>query len=418
MADFTFDNLFRGFNTGLNIANSRFDHAARIQELKSQEALRQAQERQVAMHTALLMEEQNRKIQFGADMQKAIGQTILESSPVIPAPGAVGGVLPNPNPMPQSRALLKNVGPVIGKYAPDKFAPFVQDVALSEFQPKGGEVTLPSGEKVQYFQGSRNSSVPVLSQPREVTLPSGERVIQTGPNTYRPIPQDIGARQTKQKMLDFALKNPDLSVPDPDNPDSRIIPPENWAEAAKRMSLPVGVRSELEKQQSTGDTLVSLGRELLPMISNETAGPGGAISRAKEFIGGVTGIDTGTKATVAASVADRFRAMMTKLQKTDGNIAEPERKEIAKSMPNLRNLAQAPNQAIALTVNNLEDWGNRSRRNAIKLGKPITPMWLTKEEVFQQLKDHKISEQEADSIMQDNGWEFTKMFGGYGRPKQ
>lgn len=134
MADFTFDNMFRGFQTGLGIANSRFEHAARIQELKSQEALRQAQERQIAMHTAMLMEEKNRQIQFGADMQKAIHQTVLETSPVIPAPGAVGGVLPNPNPLPRDRALLKNVGPVIGQYAPEKFAPFVQDVAMMPYR--------------------------------------------------------------------------------------------------------------------------------------------------------------------------------------------------------------------------------------------------------------------------------------------
>lgn len=144
--------MMQGFQAGL-----------RIQELRSQEAMRRLQERQVAQRVQLEMEQNNLAIQYRADMEKALRQTQLETSPVVPVPGSPFGVMPNPNPISEDRALLKNVAPVLGKYQPDKLAPFVQDVATmryrQQFEPEMSVMTDPvTGEQRTVFRSGRGSA--------------------------------------------------------------------------------------------------------------------------------------------------------------------------------------------------------------------------------------------------------------------
>lgn len=408
----------QGINLGANIMGSRLDRDARMQELKSRDAARRAEEQRAAQLMDLKIQEYEMQLQKRADVEKAGARFNLLRSPFIPT--SSGTWVPNPHQMDEASAMMTSFLPLAE--TPDQAAKIVHEANLvrdRSFTPRVVDVPNGSGT-VKFGYTSRNSGQFMSSDAPETTVINGVEYFRSSPSQqWRKVPDDILGRQLSKSEHDLALKNLDLSIQDPNDPRRRIIPPENMEEAKKRNSMNPAVRTDIEKMEATGDTVASLTRDLMAAINPSTAGVGGMFQRTKESVLGQMGMPVkGSPATVAASINDRMNAMLTRLQKSDGNIAEPERKQMQKGFPNLRDWTQSPQQTMDLTVNVLEDWGNRSRRNAVKLGKPITPMWLTKEEILGALSRHEISEAQANAWMEDNVWEMTKSFGGYGRPKQ
>lgn len=122
----------QGFQIGANVIGQRMDREQRIQELRSMDAARQAQERATAQTMAMQLEARNRAIDYSAKMSKALGMAQMASNPVVMVPGV--GAVPNPNPMPEDRAVMQFVMPVVGEFEPGKVVPMMQDIALRRVQ--------------------------------------------------------------------------------------------------------------------------------------------------------------------------------------------------------------------------------------------------------------------------------------------
>jgi hypothetical protein len=124
------DSWLRGIQIGADLVNNAMAQRARVQDLKSQEALRRVQERAAVQQMARLFEEHQRKIEYAAAMEKAVGAANIAMSPVIPVPGF--GVMPNPNPLTDTQAAMRFVLPTIAKFEPEKVQPAMEGIALTE----------------------------------------------------------------------------------------------------------------------------------------------------------------------------------------------------------------------------------------------------------------------------------------------
>jgi hypothetical protein len=138
----------QGISIGGNLATAALGEGLRMQELKSQQALQQANERHIAAQTAALVQAQQMKIQEQADTAKAWTKINAETAPTLGfAPDASGeGMIPVPNPnrVPLTESLMRNLGPVVNAFHPDKMGAFVADVgSLQQRQAMAAQAGLP-----------------------------------------------------------------------------------------------------------------------------------------------------------------------------------------------------------------------------------------------------------------------------------
>lgn len=396
MADST-DAWLQGISIGAGIASDAMNRNLRMQELRSMQAMRQLQERQTAEAMRLQLEQANLATQYRADMEKAMQQTQLETSPVIPIPGSPFGVAPNPSQLSMDRALLKNVAPVIGKYNPDKLGPFVQDVAM-----------------LQYRQNAMQPEVKTVTD--EAT---GDQVsmIRTGPNSWSRVPESAAKRQeqafenqNRGKVLAFALKNAPELVEFDDRGQPKPMTEENYRIAAQRAGLTGATKTREEQKQTTGSTVFNIGKRLAPLLTQENTGVRGMARRAFDSIKGQLGDDVKiSNASETVSVAKQFQSAMIKSMMSDSNIAEAERKKIESAMPAPDAWFKSAQDARISLASALELMGTTSRAGAESLGKPIRSEWLTPVEIRDKLASKEISMEQARELMNNNGWVLINM---------
>lgn len=137
-----------GTQSGLQIAHAMLanrDQDLRMQELRSQDALRRMTEQHIAQQMQYATEAHDLAIQERADLAKAMARVQLETAPTIDAsligPPQAGqgddlgiGQIKNPNQVPFERSMMNNVLPVIGKYRPQEVPAFVQDMAMYPYR--------------------------------------------------------------------------------------------------------------------------------------------------------------------------------------------------------------------------------------------------------------------------------------------
>lgn len=320
-----------GFESGVNMMAKRQQLQLRMQELQSEAALRRLHEQQIAQAIELKMQENQLQNQFRAEMATAL-QTVNDVTSdqiMVPMQGqeGIGDMAPplmpvdNPNPMRRIDAMTKFVLPVIGKYAPEKAGPFVNDLLMNEvrmqqeqrlqeaqplsplgklqsdrtaalkrgdtsavaefdslinaeqtYTPSTGEVTTPSGRKIEYFKSSPRSAQ-VVAEPSLETLTDPEtgaqrQVLRTGASGAKIVPQDIGQRQLDMSLHKIALEHPDLASDVPGKPGMKTISPDRWDELALRKGVTSAVQTTAQKNimdaQKTVSSLVDLEKTLRP----------------------------------------------------------------------------------------------------------------------------------------------------------
>lgn len=135
--------------SGLALGAQMFSNDLRMQQFKSDEALRRIQEQQMAQQMAFQLQQHNMMVDQQAEMTKAMAQVQLESQPTVQMPvvgpatpegGDMGTTaVPNPNYVPLDQSLMRNVLPVIAKYRPQEADNFVANVAMLPYRQAEAE---------------------------------------------------------------------------------------------------------------------------------------------------------------------------------------------------------------------------------------------------------------------------------------
>lgn len=272
-----------------------------------------------------------------------------------------------------------------------------------------------TGKDVSIVKTGPKSSRPLTNTPDftpeiiSVSNPvTGEQVpiLKKGPRSAQPIAQDAGKRQEHMAMLNWALKNaPDLMKID-ESTGQAFLPPENFTEASKRASLTTSTKGKNEQQMQDTESVFYFGKKLLPLLTSENVGVRGAISR--NLIENGAGMlfpwmKIG-EATETLSVAKEFNAALIKTLRSDGNIAEAERKSIEGALPSAEQLLKSPQAAKIQLATQLERAGTLSRVSAQRLGKPVAPFFMTWDELRKLVADGKISFEESKRLWDNNAW--------------
>lgn len=182
------DNFLQGVQVGGNLVGSAMDRNMRMQELKSQAALRQLQERQLAQAIEMKMQENARQIQARAAANIAVNRAQWESSPMIMVPNPMGGgPIAAPNPMRKSKgqAIVDNLVPVAAEFGgPDAAAKILQAGAL---------IGLREAQVADELETTR-----MRSQPRPV-LPEQSKLTEARTATEKARQEKLAAETTNIK---------------------------------------------------------------------------------------------------------------------------------------------------------------------------------------------------------------------------
>lgn len=433
--------FIQAFSVGSQSAVQGFEAGMRMQQLRSEQAMRQLHERQAAETLSYAMHQHQAAIQQEADTAKAnsVFQTLITPTlsmqvPVSGPPTADGQSLgtasvkvANPAYEPDTgKALIRAFSPTIR--TPAEAERLVMDAATvnyhlgeakrqealsreSQFDPSGKSVILPDGQKVQGVMTSKNTFQPVYSP--EITNLTNPETGETTPvirqgNTTKNIPVDIGARQTNHQILQKALEIDPSKVDVTTDQNGNIIAkvsPEAWKQVSQQGALTTPVRTSLQKQDIETGKVFSLGQQLAPLLTPENVGVRGMATRAFEGVASQILPDFKIgKSSDTVTVAKEYQAALVRGLKSDSNIAESERQTLSSAMPDPASWYKGAPQAKAALATTLEQWGTLSRNNASVRGKPVTSQWMLPEEIHKAFLAGKISETDANALMEGNGW--------------
>ena len=396
MADIM-DNFFRGFSAGSGAVQSGREYSLRLQELKSQQALRQLQERHIAQQMADQAEKRNDLIQYRADMTKAVEMANVASAPTLPIMGPMGhvGMIENPHRLSEEEAAIRYIIPVLGKYQPEKVIPATQNILTARikrqemggnFTPTSGEVYTPDGRAIPYVKTGRNSAQ-LVPEPEIVSMvdpTTGQKrsVMKSGASGAKMVPDDIAQRQIAKSWHDLAQDNLDLAIPvQGGKPGQMAIPVENLGKLAARKSMTGTTRTALEKTENESANMFGAAAKLFPMLNANTVGLGPQI-KSMVIDRGLGQLFPGlvnTERVSAQVLSSEIMTAFVKSLKSDGNIAEPE----AKLLRQQGELLNWTDEVTAKTkLAELVSEGTRKAREAtLRLGKAIDPKFLTPEEI-------------------------------------
>jgi hypothetical protein len=286
----------------------------------------------------------------------------------------------------------------------------MREMALDSFKPTAGTITMPDGTAQQYVNTSRNQAQ-LVTQPeiQNITNPATGAVtpmVRTGPNSFRPIPQDIGARQQRTMVAKWALENaPELMTMDPET-GFASLPPENFNEAARRSGIPGAVKTQLTEQMQGAASAFEVGRKLLPLLTPENVGVRGMIGRKIEEQG-LAQLFPGMKigsATETLSVASNFRAGLVRALRSDGNINKDEREQIIEGLPTPDQMLSSVQDSKVKLAAQIEMAAMKSRAAANALGRPITSFFLKPNEIEQMIGSGQLTGEQAAQLWSQNAW--------------
>jgi hypothetical protein len=413
--------------SGLALGRTMFDNAMRMQELKSQQAYRQLQERQLAQTLAVQMEQHDLEVQRRADMTKAWTRVMADTAPTFEMPvdgpptadGTAPGIalVPNPQAMALEDAMGKHVLPVIAQY--DKtgreafdalagIAKMKQDREQALHQP-GFEVAKDprTGREYSVFRSSRNSSQ-LVHQPEITSLTDPNTgkpvsVIQTG-NSIQKVGQDIEGRMLRVddiKKLKDAPGGAQLLEWD-DAKGAFVLPAKN-ADAARKVltdahGITTGTRTALEATGESAEGLAETGRKLLPLINERTVGVRGELTRLAQRTGlsmVVPGLEN-PEVAEADAYGRAFTAKVIRSLRSDGNINKDEVTRLESASNTIS--WTTPNEAKARLAAFLDQSAVLARRSYSKLGKPPKDEFLTRDQIRDRVVSGELTAAEGAAL--------------------
>lgn len=399
--------FLQGFQVGSGVMGSALDRNLRIQQLRSQDAMRRVQEENAAKELAMKMQEFEMRVQRQADTVKAFAQMQAMSTPFLPGPN--GQMIPNPARVPTGTAMLMTMGRLAE--SPEQLATMAAQGALINerekeeqqrtFNPMGESVTLPGGDVIEGVRTSPNQFTPVI-KPSITQVPNPATggttpLLRTGLNSARPVPQDIGERQKAQfdrqqkaKMVDWVReKRPDmLHLLRRDEAGDLTVPDDVVEQVSKLANIPNPTRDLMAQQELGAENVFAVGRRFLPLINSQTVGPSGWWKRevvAKvPFVDKVFGTEGVSDAVAAETVGKQFLGQIFKTLRSDSNINQAEYEQIRSAAPDPTLFLTKPEGEKRKLYEFLVNAATVSRNNAVRSGRAITPMFLTKQELMRQ----------------------------------
>ncbi len=172
-----------GLQIGGHIASEALGYSARMQELRSQQALRQLQEQHLAAETQQITGNIHTGIAMRGDMEHAMAQHAIDTSDTIPGSGGMPP-LPNTHKLEQDESLMKNVLPVVAKWRPQEVPAFMQGVAMIPYRKAAAEWMGTRAQTEQDKIASHaEANAALAEQRRAAALLSGARAGQIGSQT-------------------------------------------------------------------------------------------------------------------------------------------------------------------------------------------------------------------------------------------
>lgn len=430
--------FLQGFQVGAGLAGDVMDRNARLQEARSRDALRRVQEQAAVQQLQLTMEQNNLAIQERADMAKAVSAARAATQETIQVPGLDGEgtfEIPNPSPLSQEEAAFRHVLPVVAQYRPDRVPNVIESIAMAKYRqghtPTSRSVTMPDGRTIQGVMTSPNQFTPVvdptIEQVTDPTTGAVRPILRTGLTGAKSLPADVAQRQQEAfrrtqmaDQLSFIQKNApkvyaDLFASAPIDPETAMpqVTPEAIAAAAKNAGFQGGTQSQMEGQDIGAENVIEVGRRFLPLINSKTVGPTGWWKR--EVVAKVPGVDVifGTEgvsdAVAAETVGKQFLGHIFKTLRSDSNINQAEYTQIVQAAPDPTRFLTKPEGEKRKLYEFLVNAATVSRNNAIRRGRQITPMFLTRSEILGQIQSGQITEDQgiqiwnnsATALMQD-----------------
>jgi hypothetical protein len=358
--------FFEGVRTGQALMDNRANQRRadieldlRYQQLKSQEALRRVHERAAVQEMELQLEKRNQQIQFGADMQKALSATQMEISPIIPMPTPMG-ILPMQNPSQQdpSLAMVRNVGQVIAKYQPEKYADFVTDVALRRAQ-------IEREKRLGQSLGAGGSEPEMKTVTDEATGKS-VTLYRSGPNSWSKVPPTLSEPRATT-VQDPVSKNPMTYVQTGPSSFSRVPPSTG--------------QQQLEQTEIASGNVFEQGRRLLPMINEKTTGIRGGVQRAlvSSGLGLFVPKMVDPSVSEADAVAREFASGVVRGLRSDGNINKDEQQKLDSEANTLQWVDERTGKSRLKAF--VKGAVMKARDASLRLGRPINEKYLTLDEL-------------------------------------
>lgn len=418
----------------------------RRQQFQSQSALRRLQEQQIAQAMALKMQENDLAIQFRADMAKAVQAAQDASSPTVTVPmqGADVGTsvsgsdmappvmtVDNPNPMRKIDAAMQFIAPVVAKYQPDKVGGFVNDLLLNEvrmqnerqFEPAIKQIPRPGGGTAEVLTTSPKSAQLMTPGPNIVEQ-DGQQFYQSGPNTFTRIPESASERQKaafnrnqQADQLKFIRDNnpkvyADLFTNAPLNPETGLpeVSPEAIATAAKSAGFQGGTLGQMEQQNISAENLVQVGKELFPLLTKENVGVRGFARRwgARLGLEDMPGFKDASNAEQAATLGRVFVASIFRTLRSDSNINEREVRALEAAAPDPAKIITQPEVLKAQMSALLRNAAEKSRSNAVRMGRDVSPFFLTREEIIARGQAGQLTLEQAAQLQNNSAWKLIE----------
>lgn len=332
--------------SGLALGAQMFNNSLRMQQLKSEQAMRQMEERYKAQQLSMLLQQQQLAIDERAEMAKAAAAIQAESlltMPVSGPPEAGQGALPDVQiqQAPRAETIIKHTLPVVMKFRPQEAGDFMAKAALydqrlrdqEDFKAYAQPITMPDGTVMQGVRSSRNSWTPVSTGDPEIKTVNGRQMRRNRYGDWVPMtstPEEINKRQTGQKFLAEALKL-DPSQVRMDEEGNAVITPQAWENISQRGSVTTATRGKMEQTILATQVARNAASDALRTI-NETPNALGAPGILREWIETGRGL-MGSERTPEISIArDRLRKDFIKLSedlKVDvGNLTMYERRKL------------------------------------------------------------------------------------------
>lgn len=436
MAD---NDILQGFQLG-------FQSSLQRQRMKSEAALQRLQEQQIAQAMALKMQENALQNQFRAEMATAAQamQDATSEEFMVPMPGAEVGTsvqgsdmapplmpVKNPSPMRRIDAFTQFMLPVISKFAPDKAGPIYNDVISNEvrmqqdqpFNPEIRQIPRPGGGTAEVLTTSPRSAQLMTPGP-EIVEKDGQQFYQSGPNTFTRIPESASERQKaafdrKQHAdkLNFIREHSaktyaDLIANAPINQETGLpeIPPEAVATAAKAAGFQGSTLGQMEQQNISAENLVQVGKELFPLLTKENVGVRGFARRwgARLGLEDMPGFKGASDAEQAATLGRVFVASIFRTLRSDSNINEREVRALEAAAPDPAKIITQPEVLKAQMSALLRNAAEKSRSNAVRMGRDISPFFLTREEIIARGQAGQLTLEEAAQLQNNSAWKLIE----------
>lgn len=371
--------LQQATSVGAGVGQAMLSSTIRMQQLRSEQALRQLDERIKAQQLAYAMEAHDLQVQERADLTKAMARVQAETAPQMfqpPMDPSQIGMLALPEAerevpgAPMAQTLVKHIFPIVQKYHPDKASDWLADITL-------------------YDQRSRMSN----PEMREVVDPvTGQKrsMARTGPNSWQLVQPDVAQRQQAAfsraemgKMVDWVRKErPDLlGQLQRDGAGNLQVPQELIGEVAKQAGITTKTRTDLEAAEIGADNVFALGKELLPLINERTTGAKAEAKRALQRWG-ITALIPALddpEISEAEAVGRTFTAGVIRALRSDGNINKDEVAALTHAAETINWQTEKGGKTKLASV--IRRAADASRRAAQKKGTPVNPLFLTREEI-------------------------------------